>query len=175
MFIDRHIVFCAQLTVLTYIKIMPKKYDQKFDKPIFQFLHDLFHFKKLYLEEVLKFVYVAATIATVTIGAFLLLAYEYSWGYYSSHKESTFLYGLIFIVAGPIAVRLAYEIIMMFILVVKNVIDINRKLPEPVKEEKIPEAPVAPVAPAAPVTPVAPTAPATPVAPAETQQPEINS
>ena len=71
--------------------------------------------------------------------------------------------------------RLAYEIIMMFILVVKNVIDINRKLPEPVKEEKIPEAPVAPVAPAAPVTPVAPTAPATPVAPAETQQPEINS
>ena len=82
-------------TIYAYIKIMPRNLDGTFDKDILQKLHDFFHFKKLYLEEVLKFVYVLATITCVCVGAFMLLGYEesYSW-YYGSSKESTFLYGL---------------------------------------------------------------------------------
>ena len=36
--------------------------------------------------------------------------------------------GLLCIIVGPIAVRLSYELMMMAILLVKNVISINRKL-----------------------------------------------
>lgn len=131
------------LTIWLYVKVMPRQLDGSFDNPWWQRLHDFFHFKKLYLEEVLKFVYVLATIACVCAGIFMLVAYEevYRYSYYSGsriEKESTFLYGLCLIIAGPISLRLAYEVIMMFILLVKNTIEINNKLPEK-KEE--PEAP----------------------------------
>ena len=144
------------LTILLYIKVLPRKNDGTFDKPIVQFLHDFFHFKKLYLEEVLKFVYVLATVATVCVGAFLLLGYQESWSYYGgSSKESTFLYGLAMIVGGPISLRLGYEVVMMFILLVKNTIDINTKLPA--KDEQT--APVAQEIPSAPAEPVVTTCP----------------
>lgn len=135
------------LTILLYIKVMPRKLDGTFDNPWLQRLHDFFHFKKLYLEEVLKFLYVLATVATVCVGVFMLLSYyeSWSWSYYGgghTTKESLFLYGLLMIVGGPISVRLAYEVLMMFILVVKNVIDINNKMP------KTNEKPVEYVAPA---------------------------
>ena len=51
-------------------------------------------------------------------------------------------------ILGPIVLRITYEFMMLAILLVKNVIDINKKLPAP-------EAPVAPKAPVAPVEPVA--------------------
>ena len=135
------------VTILLYIKVMPRKLDGTFDNPWLQRLHDFFHFKKLYLEEVLKFLYVLATVATVCVGVFMLLSYyeSWSWSYYGgghTTKESLFLYGLLMIVGGPISVRLAYEVLMMFILVVKNVIDINNKMP------KVGEKPVEYVAPA---------------------------
>ena len=41
------------LTVLLYVKVMPRKLDGSFTNPLLQFIHDYFHFKKLYLEEVL--------------------------------------------------------------------------------------------------------------------------
>ena len=40
----------------------------------------------------------------------------------------TFLTGLLILVLGPILVRLAYEFLMLFVLLVKNVIQINNKL-----------------------------------------------
>lgn len=119
------------LTILLYVKVLPKKMDGTFEKPILQKLFDYFHFKKLYLEEVLKFVFTLATVAVVCVGAFMLLAYT-GWGKY---KDSTFLYGLLTIVGGPIALRLAYEGVMMFILLVKNTMEINNKLSAPKTEE----------------------------------------
>jgi hypothetical protein len=46
------------------------------------------------------------------------------------------LIGLAITVLGPIALRLAYEMLMMFILLVKNVIDINGKLKVEKEEPK---------------------------------------
>ena len=121
------------LTIVLYITVMPRKLDGTFQKPILQKLHDFFHFKKLYLEEVLKFFYVLATITVICIGVFMLLSYyeSYSWSYYGgSHytQESTFGYGLGLLLVGPIALRLIYEVSLMFILLVKNTIEINNKL-----------------------------------------------
>ena len=131
--------------ILLYVKVMPKKFDGTFKEEILQKLHDFFHFKKLYLEEVLKFIYVLATVATVCAGAFMLLAYyeDFNWYTFTSEKQSTFLYGLALIVAGPIALRLSYEVFMMFILLVKNTIEINNKLGAKKTEEPAPVVPVA--------------------------------
>ena len=65
---------------------------------------------------------------------FLLLGYteSYHYSYYSggyTTRESTFLYCLAVLVGGPIALRLTYEGLMMLILAVKNIMDINNKLP----------------------------------------------
>ena len=127
-------VIAIILTIIAYRKIMPTRLNGTFDKPVMQFLHDYFHFKKLYLEEVLKFLFTLATIACVVTGVLLLISYEenYHSYYYTSGgfwtKDSTFAYGLGLLIGGPVALRLAYESIMMFILLVKNTMEINNKL-----------------------------------------------
>ena len=119
------------LTILLYVKVMPRKLDGTFSNNFLQFLHDYFHFKKLYLEEVMKCIFVLASVACVVCGVLLLISVD-PHGWYSKysgwHAESTFGYGLALIIGGPISLRLAYEGIMMFILLVKNVMEINSKL-----------------------------------------------
>ncbi len=126
------------LTILLYIKVLPKKLDGTFEKKGIQKLHDYFHFKKLYLESVMKFIFVLATVTVVCMGVFMLFSYTG----YGRWRESMFIYGLVMIVVGPISVRLAYEGVMMFILLVKNVMDINNKLSAAPKADA-PEAPAA--------------------------------
>ena len=119
------------LTIVVYAKIMPKRLDGQFYNPLAQKLHDFFHFKKLYLEEVLKFIYVLATIFDICYGAALLLGYTYEYtGKMPSGwtEKPTFGYGLLLLIVGPIVLRLAYEGLMMFVLLVKNTIEINNKL-----------------------------------------------
>lgn len=146
------------ITIVLYINVMPRKKDGHFSSPLWQKLHDFFHFKKLYLEEVLKFFYVLATTAVVCIGFFIMFAYEeyYHWGYYDYYttQESTFLYGLLVIVVGVPVVRLVYESAMMFILLVKNTIDINNKLSTKKEEASAPVVPAAPLVYAEPAAPV---------------------
>lgn len=141
------------LTVLLYIKVLPRKMDGALENPFLQFLHDFFHFKKLYLEEVLRFIFTLATVACIAIGAFLLITVNSYDGYYYSYSTWYGGYGLLLMIGGPIFLRLVYEGFMMAILLVKNTIEINSKL-------KKPEAPAAP-APEAPAAP-APEAPAEP-------------
>ena len=132
-------VLALAATIWLYVKVMPRKLDGSFDRPILQFLHDYFHFKKLYLEEFMKAIFTLASVACVINGALLLISVDkvyhyskYSGSYYTN--ESTFLYGLALLVGGPIALRLTYEILMMFILLVKNVMDINGKLKAPAEQ-----------------------------------------
>lgn len=130
-------------TIVLYVKVLPRKLDGAFSNKFLQKLHDYFHFKKLYIEEVLKFIFVLATVACVCAGVFLLLGYteSYRYSYYSgghTTKESTFLYGLALLIGGPITLRLTYEGIMMFILAVQNILDINNKLPNKKAPTQVP-------------------------------------
>lgn len=139
-------ILSLALTVLLCIKVLPAKYDGTFSKKILQTLHDYFNFKKLYFESVLKAIFSFASISCViggilaaTVGNVIQLignisyAVEYSY-YYSSTSWvwSTFFSnlfgGILTAVLGPIVLRLAYELIMMFVLLVKNVIEINNKM-----------------------------------------------
>lgn len=141
------ILVAIAATVLLYIKILPKKLDGTFYGKLAQFIHDFFHFKRLYLEDFLKGIYTLATVACITCGSFLLIGYEEYWSYWSDtvSRESTFLYGLLLMVCGPIALRLTYEALMMGILLVKNVIELNNKVKAPKKEETPAQEPVQPV------------------------------
>ena len=112
--------------------------------------------------------------------------------FYGTSYGSSWLggYGILVMIVGPIIIRLVYELLMLIIILVKNVISINSKLKNQngtmqkdffsapdisemkadiqqrvnARREAAQQQPAAPVTPAAPVAPVQ-----TPEAPAQTE------
>ncbi len=114
--------------ILLYVNVLPKKKDGHFSGKFSQWLHNYFHFKKLYIEEILRFVFILATVFCICAGIFFLLAEDtYSYGRYS-YSVSYWRYGLVLLIAGPIALRLVYEFAMMAIIAIRNLIEINNKM-----------------------------------------------
>jgi len=128
------------MTVYIYCKMHRRKTGGSKPSAFSRFLYDFFHFKKLYLEEILRFTYTLSTAACIAVGAMLLIGYKetlhYAHGNMSAITESTFWNGIILMIAGPVALRIGYELIMMVFLLVKNVMEINHKLPEKTHETK---------------------------------------
>ena len=104
-------ILAVLLTIVLFVLFLVKKNDPAMQKGFGKLIFDFFNFKKLLIESVLRFAYVLSTIASITVGFFLLFGYDYSYYYsyydYGSHsyKESTALIGLILMVAGPIAIN----------------------------------------------------------------------
>ena len=134
------IIATIVLTVILCIKVLPAKYDGTFSNKYLQRIHDYFNFKKLYLESVLKVLFIFLSIASVvvsllqaTIGNIINVIQMADYGFVSFSYIlrsfiSNFFIGVLAAVLVPIALRLVYEGILMFILLVKNVIDINNKM-----------------------------------------------
>jgi len=116
-------VFALIATIVLYVMVMGKKKDGKLS-PFLQFLHDLFNFKYLVIEHVLKFFYVLSTCACILIGFFMLFSVQD--GYFA--KISYAVPGLIIMIAGPVLIRIMYELTMLAVLLVKNVIELNNKI-----------------------------------------------
>lgn len=126
------ILLAVAATIFLYIKVMPKKYDGKLENKFLQFLHDFFHFKTFYIEALTKFVFVLLTCACIFVGFLLLFGKIEYYGYFgATFEQSTFLYGLGLMILGPLVLRVTYEFVMMAILLVQNVISINRKMKSP--------------------------------------------
>ena len=92
-----------------------------------------YNFKFLIIEKILQFCYVLATAFSLIYGFLALFAVEehYSYSYYGGSYSSTEwvgYYGLLIMIVGPIAVRIAYELIMLALIAVKNIIQINNKI-----------------------------------------------
>ena len=123
-FIAIALVLAITATVLAFIFIIPEKRREKLGA-FGKFLHDACTFKFLLVEKILQALYIFSTAFVVFYGVFLLFNVEYSyWG--GTHWTGGI--GLLFILLGPILIRLSYELMMMVILLLKNVISINRKL-----------------------------------------------
>lgn len=123
------ILLAIAATIVLYIKVMPKRYDGKLGNKFLQFLHDFFNFKTFYIEALTKFVFVLLTCACIFVGFLLLFGKIEYYGYFgATFEQSTFLYGLGLMILGPLVLRVTYEFVMMAILLVQNVIAINRKL-----------------------------------------------
>lgn len=118
-------------TVCAFIFVVPEK---KGRKKIMQILHDIVNFKTLIIEKVLQATYIFATAFSVISGFCMLFwfetgyRYSYSYGYVKSGVEWHGLEGILMMIVGPIAVRLAYEVLLLAIIAVKNIIQINAKL-----------------------------------------------
>ena len=113
-------------TILSFVFITPDKKRASLPK-FFQVVADIFNFKGLIIEKILKAMYIFTTIYVILYGFFMLFA------------EMSFFACLLMMVLGPIAARISFELLMMLVLLVKNVIAINNKLKnqnnEPVKDD----------------------------------------
>ena len=150
------------ITILAYIFIIPEKKRPQLNK-FFRFCHDWLNMKSLIIEKIVRFFYVFTTVSVVCTGVFMLFyvqeTYDYDYYYgYIVRDQWMGWYGLLILAIGPVLVRICYELAMMFLLLVKNVIQINNKLKD--QNEEVKAAPAAPAAPVAPVIPVAPATPA---------------
>lgn len=118
------IIVAVAATVLAYIFILPESKRSALPK-FFQFVADLFNFKYLVLEKILKALYIFNTLACVGVGFFMLFCFQRSWWGGGIIYEG--YWGLIVMILGPVVVRLMYEGMMLIILLVKNTIELNQK------------------------------------------------
>ena len=125
-------VLALAATIIAWIMIVPERKRAGLNK-FFQYLHDLFNFKSLWLEKILKFLYIFETMFCIIGGFLMLFSFETytSYGFYSgssTHTRWNGWIGILMIVFGPIVVRVLYEFIMLLVLQVKNTMEINDKL-----------------------------------------------
>ena len=107
-------------TIVAFVMIIPEKKRPQFAGNKFMiWLHDFLNFKTLWIEKILKFIYVLNTCTFIAIGFFMLFA-----------KEGVYLggFGILTMIIGPVITRIVYEFCMLSILTVKNLVEINNKL-----------------------------------------------
>ena len=111
-------------TIAAFIMIVPDKKREGLNK-FFKWLHDYFNFKSLWIEKILKFLFIFQTLGCIAIGFFMLFSVQYSFYGGGQYMGLT---GILLIILGPVVNRLIYEFVMMAVLMVKNTIEINNKL-----------------------------------------------
>ena len=109
------LILAVVATILAFVFIVPEKNRKKLNA-FGKFLHDTVNFKYLIVEKILQALYIFLTVYIILEGFFMLF------------NEYVGARGLLMMILGPIAIRLAYEFVIMFILLIKNVIQINNKL-----------------------------------------------
>lgn len=157
-------------TVAAFILVVPESKREKLGR-FGKFLHDAVNFKFLIVEKILQALYIFVTAYLILCGFFMLFMAPETW----TGRHWLGGYGILLMVLGP---SLCYELLMMAVLLLKNVISINRKLKNqnersadadlfavPELHRTQPAKPAAPVAPVVPVAPAQPETPAQPVAP----------
>ena len=109
--------------VLALIFITPKKARNKLPG-FLKLVSDFFNFKFLIIEFILKALYIFCTLYFIFCGFFLLFGNMGNSFYFVSSAG----FGLLYMLLGPIVVRIVYEILMLVVIAVKNVMEINAKL-----------------------------------------------
>lgn len=163
------LILAIAATVLAFVFILSKK-GRSSQNPFIKFLVNVCDFRSLIIEKILKALYIFSTAFTILYGFLGIFNFgSYMYG-------ATLLQSLLTMILGPIAIRITYELIMLVVLAVKNIIQINNKLSKLTGDDASANvsfdtdlsdlkkyAPTQPAAPAA--TPVAaPTQPAAPAA-----------
>ena len=113
--------------VLVYKFIVPEKRRPRLNK-LGQFLHDALNFKFLIIEKIMQFFYILSTVSTICYGVAMLFGINIYHSEYHSRTDWYGWIGILIALIGPIIIRLIYEGLLMFVLLVKNVIQINKKL-----------------------------------------------
>ena len=117
-------ILAVVATVLAYVFIVPESRREKLNA-FGKFLHDTFNFKYLIVEKILQALYIFFTADLIILGFFMLFAAPED---FFGHRHWLGGYGILIMILGTILIRLIYELLMMAILLLKNVISINNKL-----------------------------------------------
>ncbi len=125
-------ILAVAATIAAMIFLVPAARREKLP-PFMQFIHDLCNFKFLLLEKILQVLYVFSTVFVVFSGFFTLFG-QRIYGVY----VPTFGQGLLMMLLGPVLVRVVYECLMLGFLGVKNIIEINKKMPGTLEPEEKP-------------------------------------
>ncbi len=154
------IILAIAATVLAFVFILSKK-GRASQKPFVKFLVNVCDFRSLIIEKILKALYIFSTSFTILLGFLGIFNFgSYDYG-------ATLLQSLLTMILGPIVVRIIYELIMLAVLAVKNIIQINNKLSQLTGDDASANvsfdtdlSALKKYAPTAPTQPVAPVAPA---------------
>ena len=122
------VIFALAATVLAFIFIIPEKKRASL-KGIGRLLHDIFNFKFMIIEKIFQFFYVFATAYAIVEGFFGLFSFDW-YGNWTGYT------GFLTMILGPIIIRIAYELVMLALIAVKNIIQINNKLKNQNEENK---------------------------------------
>lgn len=110
-------------TVLAFIFILPE--NKKATLPaVLKKIADILDFRTLFIEKIVKALYLFLTFSCICVGLFMLISVNY--GFYTDMWMGGI--GLLIMIIGPIVIRILFESTMLFILLVQNVIEINKKL-----------------------------------------------
>ena len=110
-------------TVLAFIFILPE--NKKATLPAaLKKIADILDFRTLFIEKIVKALYLFLTFSCICVGLFMLISVNY--GFYTDMWMGGI--GLLIMIIGPIVIRILFESTMLFILLVQNVIEINKKL-----------------------------------------------
>lgn len=118
--------FAVIATVLAAILIMPQSRVPKLNKFLYA-LHNIANFKSLLIEKIIKVLYVFSTCYVILAGFFMLFSWtNVSYFGYTSSTHYNGGKGILLIIFGPIIIRLVYEALMMFIILVNNTIELRK-------------------------------------------------
>ena len=128
-------VLAVAAVIAAEILLLPKKRVAGLNR-FLRGLRDFLMFKKLYLESIIRFLYILMTAVAFFCGFFLL----FSVAGYGRYTRSMAPFGLMLMVLGPVLIRVLYEAVLLRIMIWRNTADINAKLSgdAPQEEEEIP-------------------------------------
>lgn len=121
------LILALGAAIAAFILIVPENKGRQLTG-FMRVLHDILNFKQLLLEKILKFCYIFLTVYGVLDGLFR------SFEMFEWDAGTGLLLMLTSLTLVPLLIRVIFEMSMMLILLVKNVIDINKKLPGGTKE-----------------------------------------
>ena len=117
-------ILAVVATILAYVFVVPENRREKLNA-FGKFLHDTCNFKYLIVEKILQALYIFFTADMVILGFFMLFAAPKD---FFGDRHWLGGYGILIMILGPIVIRLVYELLMMAVLQLKNIISINNKL-----------------------------------------------
>lgn len=102
------------LGVVLYFTFLSKKNEGKY-KGVTEKIYNFFSFNKFYTEEIMKLLYIVMAAVLVVVGVVMLFTYS-------------LVGGLLILVLGNILLRICYELIMMFIILCRKTVSVDKKL-----------------------------------------------
>lgn len=102
------------LGVVLYFTFLNKKNEGKYNGAA-EKIYNFFNFNKFYVEDVMKLLYIVST-AVLTVIAIVILFTQ------------SLLGGILILIIGNVALRISYELIMMFIILCRKTVSVDKKL-----------------------------------------------